>query len=210
VLESIVLNYADVALTVLAFAGYVVLWKLKARDLRRRHNADANALRLAIRPTQRYFSAMEKVMTAAIVLMLIAHVVLPRKFFLVQRVFGEGMLFHEGAGFLVCLAGLAVCRAAQVALGRSWRVGIEENARTGLVTNGMYRLVRNPTYSGMFLLCAGIWIVLPTVLISYWILVFFIMMEFQVRCEEEYLEKQYGDEFLDYKRRTRRYIPFLY
>jgi protein-S-isoprenylcysteine O-methyltransferase Ste14 len=208
--EVILRQYADVALVALAFAGYVVLWKLKARDLRRRHGAEANALRLAIRPTQRYFSVMEKVMTVGIVLILTAHCLLPRNFFLVQRVFGDGMLFHEGAGFLICLAGLAICRAAQIALGRSWRVGIEENARTGLVTGGIYRLVRNPTYSGMFLLCAGVWIVLPTVLISYWILVFFIMMEFQVRCEEEYLEKQYGAEFLDYKRRTKRYIPFLY
>ena len=42
------------------------------------------------------------------------------------------------------------------------------------------------------------------------ILAFFIMMEFQVRCEEEYLEAQYGDEYAEYFARTKQYVPFIY
>ena len=103
-----------------------------------------------------------------------------------------------------------ICRIAQLTIGKSWRVGIDENAKPGLITHGVYKYMRNPTYTGLYLLCISIWIINPTFLYSYWILAFFIMMEFQVRCEEEYLESQYGIEYLDYCKQTKRYLPMIY
>jgi protein-S-isoprenylcysteine O-methyltransferase Ste14 len=113
-------------------------------------------------------------------------------------------------GFMLGLLGLGLCRIAQVTIGKSWRVGIDEQTKPGLVTNGMYRYIRNPTYSGLYLLCIGVWLINPTILYSYWILLFFVMMEFQVRCEEEYLESIYGNEYLEYCKRTKRYIPMVW
>jgi protein-S-isoprenylcysteine O-methyltransferase Ste14 len=31
-----------------------------------------------------------------------------------------------------------------------------------------------------------------------------------VRCEEEYLERRFGDAYRAYQARTKRYIPFVY
>jgi protein-S-isoprenylcysteine O-methyltransferase Ste14 len=202
--------YGDVAIVVAVFVLYLALWFVKRVELKKSSGVEANVIHTATRPIQKYFGVLEKVMSAGIALILLAHPFLPQALVIRTRLFGEAFGATTTVGIFLALAGLALCRVAQVTIGRSWRVGIDENAKPGLVTNGIYSLIRNPTYSGMYLMCIGVFLVLPTVLISYWIIGFYLMMEFQVRCEEEYLERQYGDDFRAYTKRTKRYIPFLY
>jgi len=200
----------EVYFVIAIFILYLVLWMIKRRELFKSTGVNANVLASNKRPTQRYFGALERIMTSAIVLILIAHILLPANFLFTTRLFGKGLFAFDMAGGIVALLGLLLCRIAQVTMNKSWRVGIDEEAKPGLIQHGIYKIIRNPTYSGMFLMCIGIYIILPTPLLLYWILLFFIMMEFQVRCEEEYLQKTYGDEYRQYCKLTKRYIPFVY
>lgn len=209
-MKTFLTQYLDISLVLLTFLLYTVLWAVKKQELKIMTGANANVLFKATRPIQQYFGVLEKLMKAALVLILAAHFLLPRDYLLTTRLFGQTGFTAKVIGSLIVIIGLSLCRLAQVTIGKSWRVGIDENAKPGLVTKGIYSLIRNPTYSGLYLLCAGVFIILPSVLVSYWILVFVIMMEFQVRCEEEYLESQYGSEFQEYKTKTKRYIPFVY
>ena len=75
-----------------------------------------------------------------------------------------------------------------------------------LMTDGPYRLSRNPMLSGTFLYYVGIvlafwnwWALLVFVLVA-------VLMMFQVRSEEKRLEADFGDEYLEYKRHTGRFI----
>ena len=77
-----------------------------------------------------------------------------------------------------------------------------------LMTEGPYRLSRNPMLSGTYLYYNG-------VLIALWngwsLLVFIIvagLMTLQVRSEERRLETDFGDDYLEYKKRTGRFITF--
>ena len=77
-----------------------------------------------------------------------------------------------------------------------------------LMTEGPYRLSRNPMLSGTYLYYFG-------VLIGLWngwaLLVFIIfagLMMLQVRSEERRLEADFGDDYVDYKKRTGRFITF--
>ena len=77
-----------------------------------------------------------------------------------------------------------------------------------LMTEGPYRLSRNPMLSGTYLYYIG-------VLIALWngwsLLVFIIvagLMTLQVRSEERRLETDFGDDYLEYKKRTSRFITF--
>jgi len=77
-----------------------------------------------------------------------------------------------------------------------------------LMTEGPYRLSRNPMLSGTYLYYIG-------VLIGLWngwaLLVFIILaglMMLQVRSEERRLEADFGDDYVDYKKRTGRFITF--
>jgi protein-S-isoprenylcysteine O-methyltransferase Ste14 len=110
-------------------------------------------------------------------------------------------------GEILVALGLAVLVAAQLQLGASWRVGIEEGARPGLVTHGLYRWSRNPIFVGLWLAIAGHALLAPT-----WLsLVAFLALTFgiraQVRAEERWLETTYGDAFRDWAARTGRFVP---
>lgn len=197
-------------LTVILFLGYMILWYIKRKEILKSDGIDVKVIIHAKRPIQKYFGVLEKVMTISIVLIIIVHFFLKDNLGLTDYIDFLDNQFFKIIGFVIGILGLFICRIAQVTIGKSWRVGIDENAKPGLITNGIYKYMRNPTYTGLFALCFGIWIINPTFLYSYWILAFFIMMEFQVRCEEEYLENQYGKDYLDYCKRTKRYIPMIY
>ncbi len=197
-------------LTAILFLGYLILWYIKRKELLKSEGVDANVIFHATRPIQKYFGILERVMTISIILIIITHVFFKNKLGLTAYFDSLNNQQAKIIGFIIGIFGLLICRLAQVTIGRSWRVGIDENAKPGLITSGIYKYIRNPTYTGLYFLCAGVWIINPTYLYSYWTLAFFIMMEFQVRCEEEYLENQYGAEYLDYCKKTKRYLPMIY
>jgi protein-S-isoprenylcysteine O-methyltransferase Ste14 len=94
-------------------------------------------------------------------------------------------------------------------MGRSWRVGIDRK-RTELITTGVFKKIRNPTYSGLFLICLGTLMIFHNMLILLWVVTFYISIEFQVRMEEEHLMETHGQAYIDYLKTTKRYFPYLY
>jgi protein-S-isoprenylcysteine O-methyltransferase Ste14 len=78
---------------------------------------------------------------------------------------------------------------------------------TAIVAAGPYRYTRNPLYVGMTLIYIGISAranALPPVLLLP--VVFAIMQRGVIEHEERYLERKFGDEYLRYKERVRRWI----
>jgi protein-S-isoprenylcysteine O-methyltransferase Ste14 len=78
---------------------------------------------------------------------------------------------------------------------------------TRIVTSGIFLKTRNPIYLGMVLLCAGValvadslWLVLMVPLLA------IILQKGVIEPEESYLEKNFGEEYLRYKRQVRRWI----
>ncbi len=74
-----------------------------------------------------------------------------------------------------------------------------------LMTDGPYRLNRNPMLTGTLTYYFGFGLALW----SLWALVIFLavllLMMIQVLSEEQRLEAEFGQEYLDYQRRTRRF-----
>jgi protein-S-isoprenylcysteine O-methyltransferase Ste14 len=110
------------------------------------------------------------------------------------------------AGSLV-LVGLALAAAG---IGNFLRAGtpVPTNAPTrALVTTGVHGWTRNPIYLGLFLVYGGIGIAGP----SPWTLILTLPLAITIRYgvvarEEVYLERRFGDAYLDYKRRVRRWL----
>jgi protein-S-isoprenylcysteine O-methyltransferase Ste14 len=77
-----------------------------------------------------------------------------------------------------------------------------------LVTGGIYAHSRNPMYVGNILIAVG-FAVLTTSLPAYVIIIPFFVFVYQsiVAAEEDYLSKQFGDEFKQYCATVNRYIP---
>ena len=76
-----------------------------------------------------------------------------------------------------------------------------------LVTDGLYRFSRNPMYLGMVLILLGVALLLDS-LTPLWVIALFvgwIHSQF-IRHEEEMLFAQFGQDWLEYKARVRRWI----
>ena len=78
---------------------------------------------------------------------------------------------------------------------------------TALVVDGPYRLSRNPIYLGM----AALYVALAFMLGIMWALLFlpFVLIAVDrliIAREEPYLERKFGQDYLEYKKRVRRWI----
>jgi len=78
---------------------------------------------------------------------------------------------------------------------------------TTLITTGVYRLCRHPMYLGMALILLGLASFLGSLSPFVAIAVFVILMEQNfLRVEEQMLEMKFGQQWLEYKQRVRRWI----
>jgi len=78
-----------------------------------------------------------------------------------------------------------------------------------LMTGGPYGLCRNPMLVGIYIYDVGILVWLWSVLPILVFLIEVILLTLQVRSEEKRLENDFGQEYLDYKKRVGRYFHVL-
>jgi protein-S-isoprenylcysteine O-methyltransferase Ste14 len=111
-------------------------------------------------------------------------------------------------GFALCLLGLTATFGAQVAMGDSWRIGVDPKESTELVTGGPFRIVRNPIYSAMIPTCLGFVLLVPNALaVAAWIALV-VGLELHVRgVEEPYLLRVHGRAYSEYAARVGRFLP---
>jgi protein-S-isoprenylcysteine O-methyltransferase Ste14 len=135
----------------------------------------------------------------------------PIPFLIVMVVFARPTLASLITGFCIVLAGEAI---------RLWGVSIagSETRTTGdvggtyLITNGPFAYVRNPLYVGNMLLYVGVGVMslalFPwlTIVAAVW---FYGQYYLIVTREEEYLERQFGDQYREYKAHVGRFFPRL-
>jgi len=108
---------------------------------------------------------------------------------------------------LVILAISLVCTsAAQINMQGSWRVGIDDKQKTELVQTGTFKISRNPIYLGMIASILGLFLVTPNAFTLFLAAIGCVLIQVQVRLEEDFLSKMHGQLYLDYKNSVRRFI----
>ena len=81
-----------------------------------------------------------------------------------------------------------------------------ENA-SSLVTSGVFKYSRNPMYLGMALILFGLALMFNVIGGTLFTLLFTIYItKFQVKPEEEVMEKLFGEDFLKYKQKVRMWL----
>ncbi|MCA9523912.1 MAG: isoprenylcysteine carboxylmethyltransferase family protein [Myxococcales bacterium] len=110
------------------------------------------------------------------------------------------------AGLVAIGVALVWTLVAQSQMGASWRIGIDRDHPTPLVTHGLFRRFRNPIFLGMLVALHGLTVALASVA-SLALLVFgFVLLQIQVRLEEEHLLGQHGERYRQYLAGTRRWV----
>ncbi len=112
------------------------------------------------------------------------------------------------AGLLLAIAGIAGTFYAQVAMGASWRIGVDPGERTELVTTGPFALVRNPIFAAMLPTGLGLTLLVPSWIALAGFAGLVIALELQVRVvEEPYLRQAHGAAYVSYAGRVGRFVP---
>lgn len=109
-------------------------------------------------------------------------------------------------GALLAIAGAMLAFSAQVAMGASWRVGVQSDAVGALVSEGLYALSRNPTFLGQALLLAGLSLAAPSLPGLLGVIVFVTSAELQIRSEEAALQASHGAAYTRFRQGTARWI----
>jgi len=109
-------------------------------------------------------------------------------------------------GWGLLILSLCIVWLAQSNMRESWRIGIDEENKTQLITKGFFSVSRNPIFLGIIIANLGLFFVLPN---AFTLLIFSlstISVNTQIRLEEEFLMKQFGDEYKQYQKKVRRWV----
>lgn len=98
----------------------------------------------------------------------------------------------------------------QVAMGSSWRIGVDETETTDLVTHGPFAVVRNPIFSAMAVIGAGLAFMVPNMVALLGLALLLVALQLQVRVvEEPYLRRMHGASYVEYQAAVGRFLPWL-
>ena len=114
-------------------------------------------------------------------------------------------------GLVIVIIGIFIRWATILQLNKAFTVDVAISVDHKLKTDGLYSLVRHPSYSGMLLNYLGLSIAMNS---WYSILVLnipiILVLQYRIYIEEKLLTESFGEEYLNYKKRTKRIIPFIY
>lgn len=113
------------------------------------------------------------------------------------------------AGLTLFGAGCVLTLAAQSAMGASWRIGVDPSERTALVTSGLFGWARNPIFTSMVTVAAGLALLAPTVLTAVSVVMLVVAVQIQVRRVEEPYLREAMPGWLAYAQRVGRFVPLL-
>lgn len=110
-------------------------------------------------------------------------------------------------GVLPILIGLALNLCASNFFGKVKTTVKPFEQSTCLLTTGLFKYSRNPMYLGMALALLGLFLLLGSLTPLFIVPAFSWIMDRKfIRIEEKDLEKTFGEEFLRYKSKVRRWI----
>ena len=115
--------------------------------------------------------------------------------------------FSLAAGIVLCVAGLVVIRSAARSMWKARTSMIPFRPTTAIVCEGVFQLTRNPMYLGMVVIYVGIALLIR----SPWALVLLPLVvlgvdRLVIAKEERYLAGKFGEPYLSYKSKVRRWI----
>jgi protein-S-isoprenylcysteine O-methyltransferase Ste14 len=131
--------------------------------------------------------------------------------FIQKKVPINDSLFHRqvtkivGVGLLIIALFFLLRSLIQFALSKNTLVTIMPTH--SLQTNGIYNITRNPMYLGLAIVYLGI----SCLIGNWWNIILFpflllIIQQYMINREEKYLERRFGQVYLDYKSKVRRWL----
>jgi protein-S-isoprenylcysteine O-methyltransferase Ste14 len=123
---------------------------------------------------------------------------------------GVRRLFHSEPitwlGVVACAAGLLLLLWSLISFKQSFRIGIDTDRPDTLITTGVFAFSRNPIYVAFAFVLLGEFVIFPNWIFLAYLGGFLLLVHRQVLREEDYLNAHYGQQYLNYCHRVRRYL----
>ena len=153
-----------------------------------------------------YVGTLFRLTILSVALVVIAFAFLPNLYeYLVPISYLSNVTLNTVGQTLLVIAVIWVL-VAQVHMQKSWRIGIDEDVKTELIQTGLFKLSRNPIFLGMRVMLLGLFLVLPNAASLVILFVGDLLIQIQVRLEEEFLTRTHGKAYLAYQKQVRRWI----
>jgi protein-S-isoprenylcysteine O-methyltransferase Ste14 len=114
-------------------------------------------------------------------------------------------------GVIIFLAGLILRWGAIFQLKKAFTVDVAINKYHPLKTDGLYKKIRHPSYSGLFMILCGLSVAMNNIISLLVISIsIFISVSYRILIEEKLLTDEFGQEYEAYKSKTKKIIPGIY
>lgn len=130
---------------------------------------------------------------------------------LYERTNIEAGVWMPLAAVVLIAAGLAIRLTAIYTLGRAFTANVAIHAEQTVKQDGVFRYVRHPSYTGMLLIFVALglhlhnWLSMVVVTIPP-----MLALLYRTHVEEAALRGAFGQQYVDYCQRTKRFVPGIY
>jgi len=119
--------------------------------------------------------------------------------------------FFFAAGVLLIIIGLIIRLYAINTLKQHFTYTVTKIENHELIETGLYKMIRHPGYLGQLFIFTG-----TAVSFSNWLSILSMTIAvsigylYRIRIEEKFMVEQMGQKYLDYQKRTKKLIPFVF
>jgi len=114
-------------------------------------------------------------------------------------------------GIFLMLTGIVFRQWAIWVLGRFFSTKVRIVSDHRIVMQGPYRLLRHPSYTGILIILVGLEFASRTWLGTIIILAMYsLVVAYRIRVEESALMAEFGSEYVEYAKKTKRLIPYVF
>jgi len=113
-------------------------------------------------------------------------------------------------GIVLMILGIILRQWSMLVLGRFFSGAVSTQEGQIVVENGPYKYVRHPSYTGALLILIGLGLAVKSwgaVLVL--ILLFSLAYGYRMHIEEKALISELDEQYIEYKKRTKRLIPYI-
>ena len=113
------------------------------------------------------------------------------------------------AGAVLALAGVLICFWARAILGSNWSGTVTIKQNHELILRGPYSFVRHPIYTGLLIAFLGSAMVYGSARSFIGVLICGFALWLKSQTEERFMIQQFGEQYAQYRQRTRALVPFV-
>ena len=126
----------------------------------------------------------------------------------------ESNQYLRGISIISALCGLSILAAAFKVFDKKEFFGFKEisenQVQQKLILAGIYKHIRHPLYSATFFLLIALVLWMPSVANTLFLVISILYIEIGSRLEEKKLIEIFGNDYILYSRKVKRYFPLIY